>query len=152
MKVISNIKRLVLFLKDPASFFKRKEKQSLDELLGTYLPLLIVESLLAGLFMFLLNFIKTVIYGFFYKAEINYLGALNYSFGFAASAFFLYLFIGTFGIFFIIAIISQFSKRRLVDMIKKTIICMSPVILFGWITILLPGLIIWTIFLYFSYD
>ena len=147
--MIKKIKYAINILKSPEKELKKLDNILLDTILGKYLILLLISSIFSSILIFLIRILRSVYFDIFLNTNVDYIGLLNYSAGYAVSLFFLYLFIGTIGLFLISVVIKLiFSKKKFVNIIKLLLISLTPVILFLWIPTAAPYLLIWSLFIF----
>lgn len=143
IKLIKNSFKIII---NPNVEFDSLFKKSFETVLKNYLYLIIFAGILSGLTIFLLSFGKAIYYSFFMKIDINYINMLNYNYGRFISTVFFYLFAGTFLIAIIGLIIKPFTKGiKFTNVLKIIFYSLTPLILFSWIQILTPGLIVWSL-------
>ncbi|MBR9690663.1 hypothetical protein GOV08_03180 [Candidatus Woesearchaeota archaeon] len=146
------VKQAVIFgfsiIKNPEKAFLDIDKNTLEELVKYYLTLLLVSGFLAGFANFVYSISKAVNFNIFLNVDVNYWRLLNYSFGKAMGIILLYLFIGTFIMFFISIILNIFLKMKYAQLLKLMFYSMTPLLLLGWIYPSILPLIIWSVILF----
>ena len=145
----NEIKRAFSMLVNSERAFKDIFKRSFESVLKDYLKLLIFVGVAAGIFGLLQNLLKALYFDLFLTVDIQYLRMLNYSLGRSVSLLFLYFFSGTFLVFLLTVLIRPFFRKiKYVHLIQLILCSLSPVLLFGWIVFLLPGLFMWSLVLF----
>ena len=148
------IKRLLksrfLLLSNPKEGYNEYEKSTLEEVVSEYLKLLIFVSIMSGLSSFVIMIGRSAYFHLFLNADVSYINAFNYAFGQASGSLLFCFFMGTFIVFLISVILNPFFKIKYVVILKTLLISLTPLLLFGWILILLPGIVIWAVFLLFT--
>lgn len=142
------IKSAFKVLCNPEREFQKIGKKTFENMLSDYLKLLLIVSIVASLFVFVSSFIKSYWFWFFNSLDINFARMINYMIGKATAVFFLYLFSGTFILFFISFLVKPFEKGSYITLLKKLFLAVSPLLLFSWIPFFVPSLIIWCIFIF----
>lgn len=143
IKLIKNAFKVII---NPNEEFNLLKKKNFENILKNYLLLIIFAGILSGLTVFLLSFGKAIYYSFFMKIDINYINMLNYNYGRFISTVFFYIFAGTFLTAIIGFIIKPFTKGiKFTNVLKIIFYSLTPLILFSWIQILTPGLIVWSL-------
>lgn len=146
-----SLKKAWEIVTDPVVEFKKLNNLSFEKVLSEYLHMIITIGCIAGLFELIFNFFKAVYMDVFVHADIQYLRMFNYLFGKANSIFFFTLFFGTFIMFLISVILKQiFRKIRYTSLLKLLFYSLAPLLLFGWTYKLIPGLIVWTLILFYK--
>lgn len=127
------------------SYYRRKNfEQSLYE----YLQLLILLAVVAGALSLIVQLAKAVYLDVFLTVNIQYLRMMNYALGRATSVIFFYLFAGIFFQFIVSLIALAFTrKQKMVHIMQVQFLASTPLLLFGWLFILAPSLLLWSLFL-----
>ena len=141
------IKNAVNILLNPEKEFARIEKRTLETIVGDYFILLLLVGLIAGLANFIVIFINALYLDFFRSASVNYLRLTNYFFGEITAIIFVYLFIGSFMMFFLSIILKAIFRIKYTQLLKIQIYALSPFLLFSWIPLSPFPLTIWSVFL-----
>jgi hypothetical protein len=132
----------------PEKEFSSLNKLTLDSVVSDYIRLLIAAALAAGLFNLLFSTIKSIGYRLFLNMDIDYWRMLNYYVGRSISEVFAYLFVGTFGIFFLSLIIrSVYHRLNYVPLLKVMFRSLAPFLLFGWLMTNFLPFLVWSLFL-----
>ncbi len=135
-------------LSNPDEGFRRLEKRSLEDVVSDYILILLLSSALGFLATVILSVIRAVYYQLFYHADIFYWNMLNYAFGIGLALFYIYLFLGTFGVFILTLVMRAFARKmRYVRLIKIVLLSTAPILLFGWIPLSQFPLFVWMLFL-----
>ena len=87
---------------------------------------------------------KSFYYDMIYSADVHYLNIINYSFGKANGLLFLYFFSGTFLVFMVSILLRYVVRSRYVELLKRIMLSLSPVLLFGWIPSFMGALLVWS--------
>ncbi|MBI1935200.1 hypothetical protein HYS31_02060 [Candidatus Woesearchaeota archaeon] len=150
MKLIRQyIRKGLKILSNPEKEFSSLGKTSLEECVGYYMLMLAAVAVAAGLANLVLSVIKTIYLDIALSLDVNYLRMINYSMGVSTSIIFLYIFIGTFGVFAVSAIAKPFfPKIKFADFLKITLCSLSPFLLFGWVPYGQFSLLVWSLFLF----
>ena len=144
------IKKGIIVLKNPAEEFKLLEKKQLEEVVGNYLILLLLLSLVAALFNFVFVLGKVAYFTITSKIDVDYLLMLNYDLAESLAIASSYILSGTFLMFFISIILKVFFRRiKYTDLLKIMLYSAYPLLLFCWMPILAFSLLIWAVFLFF---
>ncbi|MFH1915772.1 MAG: hypothetical protein ABIJ21_00770 [Nanoarchaeota archaeon] len=143
------IRRHFRYIRNPESAFMESRKQSFEEQAGDYMILLLLVGVTSGLVTFVFSFFKSVYLDLFTTIGINYWRMSNYAFGKGLSLFFLFLFAGTFGVFFLSILLRPFFHRMKYTRLFALIFAsLSPLLLFGWVPVPPYGFFIWAIVLF----
>ena len=145
--MIKDIKEYLHILKNPEKAFQELKNKSLEDVIGSYMTLLLSLSFAAGIAALLFSLGKSAYLQSFYDVQINYAKMLNYAAGKATAIFFFYLFSGTFLIFILSIIINIFVNLKYTKLLLVLLYATSPLLLFSWIPIFGGALAIWSIFL-----
>jgi hypothetical protein len=149
--IIKQIKRGMVILASPRQEFTRLNKISLEEVVADYFRLLIAAGIAAGVFNLIYSLLRSLYLDIFVNITIEYWRMLNYSLGRSVSLIFLYLFAGTFLLFFLSIILKPFIKRvRYISLIKILIYSLMPFLLFSWFFQNPAPLAIWSLFLFIA--
>ncbi len=133
----------------PQKEFQALKLRSLESVAAHHTVLLLMSGLFAFSATILFYILRGVYYGVFFNADILYLRVLNYSFGIGIALFYLFLFGGTFGLFFLAAIIKPFfGKLKFTELIKIILYSATPVLVFAWLPLSQYMLFIWGMFLF----
>ncbi|NTV23264.1 MAG: hypothetical protein HGA85_02725 [Nanoarchaeota archaeon] len=135
------------FLKNPKTGLSKLETKSLDTILGNYLTVLLLSSIVAGLSTFILGISKSAYYHYVLKAKVDIAAAVNYSAGISISLFFFYLFLGTVIVFILSILLGMILRKPLVYCLRLLMLSMSPFLLFGWLPLVGYSLVIWVLYL-----
>jgi hypothetical protein len=149
MSIKSAVKQGISILSNPDREFSLMKERSFEEILEDYIKFLLVAGLLAGVAAIAYQFGRAAYLDVFKSISIDYWRLLNYSVGTAVSAFFLYLFAGTFLMFVISLVLKPFAKGlRYTRLLSVMIYSLSPLLIFNWINeSLFPALLVWSLFL-----
>lgn len=125
-------------------------QDTLEDNLSWYMKLLLLMAVVAGVFSFLksLAWAGYLHLGEGVTIELNRL--TNYAFGIATGTFFVYLFVGTFGLFLFSIIVWLILGKRLkfTHTIMACTLSMAPVLLIGWLDSSIAAvLFLWMAFL-----
>lgn len=136
-------------LRNPSQSLEWVRKSSLESYLVEYLRLLTITGIAAGIASIVLDIGKVVYLNIFSDVEIQYWRMLNYALGNATSMVFFALFFGTFVFFVLSLIVAPFVRHiKYADVVKLLAYSLTPVLLFGWIVLLIPGLLVWSLFIF----
>ncbi len=141
--VFGRIRKRWHFLLKP-QYKPGNRKGAFEDALSEYLILLIVMSVLTGAAVFAANTLKSLYYGIFFDAGINYWNMLNYSFGLASGAVFFCFFAGTFLVFLASIALRPLVRAKYVQLLEMMFMALSPVLLFAWVPGLWPALLLWS--------
>ncbi len=133
---------------DPRRALRETHKRSLEGVLGEYLRLLLLAGLAAGLFTLLGGLAKAAYLDLTVTLDVDYAKLLNYLLGQATGAFFFALFAGTFLLFAAsLALGPLGGKLRYASTLKIALRSMTPLLFFGWVPVVTPGALLWTLIL-----
>ena len=151
-RLVQAISTAIRFLKDPRKHYANLRKDSLDDILGNYIILLICCALFGSVSLFIVRLLLALYYDHILQAEVIYSNVIGYSFSISSSLFFGYIFVGTFGTFTFI-LITNLIKKNFVMNSKCVLYSCMPLLLFGWIPYVGFSLGLWSLFLYYhSFD
>jgi len=143
------VRRAIRIIRNPEKEFLRIGTYSFEEVLTRYLTLLVLMGMLSGITRFVISVAKSAYMDMIYNINIQYLRMINYTVGMSTSLVFFYLFSGTFILFLIsvllFAVVRRIKYTRLLMIIFYSA---SPLLLFGWIPIFIPALILWSCVLF----
>jgi len=142
------IRKAVSVLLHPKREFRILDKRALEDVLGEYLKMVLLVGLASGVFTFLITVLKAFYFDLLLDANVQYLRMVNYSFGQVISIVFLYFFVGTFGIFLLSVLLKILFRVKYTRLLKLIFYSMTPVLVFGWVHIFLPGLFVWAAMLF----
>jgi hypothetical protein len=145
---VIQVKRAIKILANPDVEFKKLSTRTFEDILSDYLWLLLGVAMLAASASFIFFLGKAFYLEKFALIDVDYVRMLNYSVGRSTSLAFLYVFIGTFGLFFLSLLLRIFVKIKYTTMLSIIFYSMSPILLFGWIPIANFALGIWSLFLF----
>ena len=149
---INSVKKTSRILWSPKESFRGLEDEKLEGVVAFYFRMLVIVSVVSGLFFFVFSFIKAIYLDIFLRTDINYWRMINYLSGRSASLVFLYLFIGTFIVFLIsLVLFIFFRKIKYLEVLKGLLYSLTPFLLFGWLFMSLYPLIIWSVFLFINW-
>lgn len=147
--ILDAVKRGLGVLGNPEKGIKSLKNRTFEEVLGDYMVLLIASALLAGTAAFLYSLVNAIYLELFTSVDINYLRFVNYSLGTSVSLTFFYLFAGTAIMFFISLILVPFFRGlKYIHLLEILFYSAIPLLLFGWVPIFAPALLIWAVFLF----
>ena len=148
---IKPIKSGIRILFNPEKEFKLLNQRSLESVVWNYAAMLVAAALMAGIFNLIFSIAKAAYFDILVDVNIEYLRMINYSIGRSTSLIFLYLFSGTFLLFFLSMLSRPFLRKIKYDSLLKILIYSSmPMLLFGWILANPLPLAIWSIFLIYT--
>lgn len=150
----SSIKKLVKqgieVLKEPGKQFTLLQKKQLEDIVGHYLRLLLLLSMIAFLFNLIFVLGRTTYFIITSTIDINYLALFNYALTQSFAIAFSYIILGIFLVFFISIILRIFFKKiKYVELLKITLYSAHPLLLFSWTPYLIPSLLVWSVFLFY---
>lgn len=146
---IKPIKAGIRVLLNPKKEFESLNKKSLETLVWDYLVMLVAAGILAGIFNLIYSLLRALYLNIFMDVSINYLRMMNYSVGRSVSLLFLYLFAGTFLLFFASLVIRTFCRKiKYASLFKILFYSTTPLLMFGWFFANPFPLGIWSIFLF----
>ena len=144
------IKKGLKLLLNPKKEFEALNKRTFESVVADYMSILVAASLLAGLFNFVFSLLHALYLDLTVNIGIQYLRLINYSIGKSASLIFLYLFSGTFLLFFLSLVLKAFLKKiSYTSLLKLLLYSLTPVLFFGWALANPLPLSIWGLFLIF---
>ena len=144
----SNIRKGLAILSNPEKAIIDLKNDTLEAIVGYYISLLLLTSAAASIANFLFSIVKVAYFDVFLMVDVDYLSMLNYQLGRSLSLAFLYLFFGTFIMFFISVILKFFFTRiKYTDLLKILLFASTPFLLFGWVPFAPYPLVIWWLFL-----
>ena len=144
-----SIKTAINILWDPKSAFQDLDNKTLEEVIAYYIRMLLLAAIVAGVFNIIFSFLRSTYLELFVNIDINYLIMINYVIGRSSSIIFLFLFVGTFIMFFISFLLKViFRKIKYTDILKGLMYSLTPMLLFGWIVLIPIPFIIWSLFLF----
>ena len=137
-------------LLDPKKGLEEESKKTFEKALNEYLLHLVLLGVGVGVFIFLFNLAKSVYYDII-GASINYLYMLNFLLGNVTSVVFFYYFSGIFLLFGLSLVLSPFLKNmKLTKVLHLLFVALTPVLLFGFIPVLVPALFVWAVVLFIA--
>ena len=134
-------------LRAPHKEFSRLRERELETVLYRYLWMLLFLGIATAIFRVAYYVGRALFYDLIRELDVQYWRLLNYGAGEAVAALFFTLFAGTFILFAISMIIGPFVKVKYIELLKLLFVALTPVLLFGWFSIALPGLFVWTFIL-----
>lgn len=137
-------------LVDPKTSFATLKTKPLEPQIQKYLLLLLSNALGAGILSLLIVFAKALYFDLTLNATINYWYLLNYALGEANAFLFLYLFCGTFLLFFVSLLLLPLTRIRYTLLLKVLFYSLSPLLIFGWFYPVAPALFLWAIVLFIT--
>lgn len=148
--MMKNTKKTMLrqklgFLINPAKAFSAMRKVSFDEQIVLHLKFALLMGFIAGVATVLLNIGTVLFLDLTRSISYNLVNMINYNIGVLAGVFFFYLFAATVITAVGGIILGFFIKGKLVHKMLVVAHSLTPLFVFGWIPILLPGLVIWTV-------
>lgn len=144
------IKKRFSFLLNPQKGFKELKNSSFESSVSEYLKLLGLLVLVVGAYNFIFNILKAIYFDLFLDLEIKYWFMLNYALGKTTSLMFFYLFAGTFVLFFISMLLKPFFRKiKYIYLLQILLFSLTPLLFFGWISIFVHSLLIWSLFLFY---
>lgn len=147
--LLGAVKRGFSVLVNPEREIKALKGRTFEDVLGDYITLLAASALLAGIASLLYSFGNAIYLELFRGVDIYYWRLVNYSLGNVVSLTFFYFFAGTAILFFISMLLkSIFRRLNYIHLLEILFYSSTPVLLFGWIPVLAPALIIWAVFLF----
>jgi len=147
--ILNSIKRGFNILLNPNREFSKLNNRIFEHIVRDYMWLLVVMGGVAVIIKFIISIIKAVYLDLFVSIDINYGRMANFVLGNASSIFFLYLFLGTFLVFFLSLILNPFFKKiKYMGILKILFYSLTPFLLFGWLPFNLTPIAIWCIFLF----
>lgn len=142
------IKNGLRILSSPKERFEELNGRTLESVVWDYLILLITSAIATGIFSLAYSIIWAIYLDIFVNVDIQYIRMINYSLGRSTSLIFLYLFLGTFLLFFISLIIKPFLRKiKYASLLKILFYSLTPLLLFSWIIPNPIPLGIWGLFL-----
>lgn len=148
MKLRQGITEAFKTISASAKEMERLKKRSLEEVLEQYIKLLLASGALAAIFSIIVAFAKAAYYDLLRGLTVEYLRLLNYTLSLAAGTFFFYLFVGTFGLAILSALIYPFARLAYTRLVQVLCVATMPVLLFGWLAPrLATALLLWSLYL-----
>lgn len=146
--IVQHIKTGFRVVSNPEKEFSSLSKTSLEDVVAWYMGLLLLTALAAGVASILFLLFQALYFGIFFKSDVYYYEVINYALVRATSLFFMYLFLGTFMVFFIAILLKQFFRKiRFTEFLKITCYSLSPMLLFGWVPFSAVSMLLWSIIL-----
>jgi hypothetical protein len=142
MKLIKEIYNNVFYLNEHINLIKN---DSFETISVKYIKKILLLSFFGALIIFLINLFKSLLYYYIYDIKIEVINFLNYNLSKSVGIFFAYFIILTLGILLIGFILNIFLKDTLIRIYTKIFIALEPIILFGAVPLLIPGLLFWCI-------
>ncbi|MDD9952980.1 MAG: hypothetical protein OXR66_01440 [Candidatus Woesearchaeota archaeon] len=142
------VRRWWTVIADPVHAFKQLESRSFEDVLYEYLKLLVLVSIAAGLFLFLLSMGKALYFDLFRAIDIKYWRLVNYASGALTATALLYLFSGTFVLFLISLLVQPFTRLRYTRTLQVLFYALTPLLLFGWFIPIVGGIALWSLALF----
>ena len=147
--VIKKIKLGFRILSNPEKEFSQLGKFTFEQVLGYYMLLLLTVAAAAGSFNFLFSLGKAVYYNLTLSIDIQYMRMINYTIGRSFSIIFLYLFAGTFLLFFIIIALKIFFRKiSYTNLLKIIFYSATPLLMLSWLPSSKIATGIWSIILF----
>jgi len=151
MALTRTIRQWSVILSDPVAAFSSLKKRTFEETLSEYLILLICTSMLAGITYFLMSIGRAAYYQLALHADVQYWRLANYAFGGTTATLFFYFFAGTFLLFIASMLLAPLGKSiKYTRRLAVLFYALTPILMFGWVTALVPALIIWSTVLYIT--
>ena len=148
---IKPIKSGIRVLLNPEKEFKLLNKRSLESAVWDYMAMLVASALAAGIFNLIFSISKAFYFDLLVNISIQYLRMANYSIGRSTSIIFLYLFAGTFLLFFLSMLLRPFFRNmKYISLLKILMYSATPMLLFGWFLTNPFPLAIWSVFLIYT--
>ncbi len=146
--ITGQVKKGIRILSNPKEEFENLNSRSFESVVWDYAVLLLAAAIIAGAFSLIYALARAFYLDLSLNITIQYIRMINYSIGRSTSLIFLYLFAGTFLLFFLSMALKLFFRRiRYISLLKILIYSMTPLIFFSWF---LPNplpLGIWSLFL-----
>lgn len=149
VKSIDRVRRWFAHLEQPVEAFKRLEKQTFEAVLEDYLKLLLTVAFATAVFSLFISVLKAAYFSLALVVDVQWWRMFNYAMGRATSLFFLYLFLGTFGLFLVSIPIAPFLRAKYTRVLSVLFLALTPLLLFGWLYMFAPALGIWSVILLF---
>jgi hypothetical protein len=150
MELKQRVMRGLELLSSPKSAFRQMEERTFEQVLEDYIKLLLWSGFFAGIASFLQK-VGFAAYLYVFKSlRIDFLRLMNYSGGTSTSIFFIYLFIGMFGLFLVSVLAKLFFNRiKYTQLISIIMYSATPILLFSWIyTAVTLAYLLWSAFLF----
>ncbi|MEK6949398.1 MAG: hypothetical protein AABX34_04200 [Nanoarchaeota archaeon] len=145
------IKNGIRILFDPEKEFSLLNKRSLEPVVWDYAIVLAASAIMAGIFNLFFSIAKAFYFDLLVDISIQYPRMINYSIGRSTSIIFLYLFAGTFLLFFLSLLLRLvFRNMKYTSLLKILMYSGMPMLLFGWFLANPFPLAIWSIFLIYT--
>ena len=145
------IKKGIKILSNPEKEFKILNKKSLESVVWDYASMLVAAALLAGIFNLSFSILRALYFNLLVNVDIEYLRMINYSIGRSTSILFLYIFSGTFLLFFASLLLRLFFRNvKYTSLLKILLYSITPLLLFGWFLANPFPLAIWSLFLIYT--
>ncbi|PIY59952.1 hypothetical protein COY95_04335 [Candidatus Woesearchaeota archaeon CG_4_10_14_0_8_um_filter_47_5] len=143
------VKKRIKLLANPEKELNKLRALSLESAVYEYAVLLITLSILSGISVFVTSMLKALYLDLAMDLEIQYWRLVNYTLGRSTAVVFFYLFAGTF-ILFTVSILFSFLLRKVkyTRLMFILLHSLTPVLLFGWIPLLIPSLLLWSLFIF----
>lgn len=136
-------------LSEPEKEFMRLQTRTFEKCVEDYMILLLFVSIVSGILNFAYQLGKAAFFDVYMKIDVQYLNLANYASGKAMALLFFYVFAGTIGLFLISIFLRLFFRRiKYVKLFQVMFYSCSPLLTLGWLQVLLPGLFIWAIMLF----
>lgn len=133
----------------PGKCFEELNGMTLERVSSLHMILVIFAGIAAGVVSFLFTLGSTLYFDVFRNLDTNYFVVANYSFGISMGFIFLYLFVGTFGVFFVSLLLRPFfRKMKYTAFLKIVLFSVVPVLFFGWIMRIPIPFFLWSVFLF----
>ena len=146
-----NILKGLNILLNPQKAFVELQDSTFEDVVGYYTILLVFVSISAGIAAFFLSLAKTAYYDLFFEVNVVYSRVINYLVGRSVLLMFLYIFLGTFILFFAsVALKLFFGKMKYTVLLKIMLVSLTPFLLFAWIPYAPLALLVWSIFLFYT--
>lgn len=142
------LKNFVNIAYKPEREFLLLKKRTFESVVGDYVIMLSMTSIVAGIFNFIFNVGKAAYLDIFYVIDIQYLRMINYSLGRATSVVFFYIFAGIFLFFLLSLVVRMFLDMKYTTLLSLMFYSMAPILLFGWVPAAVMPLSVWSIFIF----
>lgn len=148
MALLATVRKWFTILGDPKGAYSTLQQRSFEEVLSEYLTLLIAVSAATGVVYFLNVFAHAAYYNLVLQADVNYWRLANYAFGGLTAVLLFFFFAGTFLAFFVSLFLRPFYKVKYTTLLACMCYALAPLLLFGWIYVAAPALLIWSAVLF----
>lgn len=144
----SLLRQRLRLLANPAQEFGTLNKTTLEHAVAEHLKLLFACAIGAAVLSFVWFTGRAIYLDMAYTIDVNYMRMLNYGLGQAGGYGLFYMVSGTLLLLIVSMLLRIFVSVRYTLMLAILLYATTPLLLFGWLPVLVPSLAIWSVFLF----